>query len=168
MLKKCTLLWRKAGCVGRDAKNRPICFDFKISGCNKAPAGGSCAKGRHVCFRGGCFKTHAYKEAKSAEAPSPLSDHLLLDLRHNNVILLLSSRFFVERLDWVVRWNAKTLMWLPLTRLSQSHPRWWLQNWIWLNLQLNNWFWIDTYATGQSRFLYTSLRNCKPCKDNTA
>ena len=57
------------GCVGRDAKNRPICFDYNIAGCNKAPAGGSCAKGRHVCFRGGCFKLHPFKEAHAAEVP---------------------------------------------------------------------------------------------------
>ena len=57
------------GCVGRDAKNRPICSDYNISGCNKAPAGGSCSKGRHVCFRGGCFKNHMFKEAHSAEMP---------------------------------------------------------------------------------------------------
>ena len=55
------------GCVGRDAKNRPICFDFNISGCNKAPAGGACPKGRHVCFRGGCFKSHSFKEAHGSE-----------------------------------------------------------------------------------------------------
>ena len=59
------------GCVGRDAKNRPICFDYNISGCNKAPAGGACAKGRHVCFRGGCFKNHMFKEAHSADMPKP-------------------------------------------------------------------------------------------------
>lgn len=29
------------GCVGRDAKNRPICFDYNISGCNKAPRRGA-------------------------------------------------------------------------------------------------------------------------------
>ena len=57
------------GCVGRDAKNRPICFDYNISGCSKAPAGGSCPKCRHVCFRGGCFKAHSFKEAHSAEVP---------------------------------------------------------------------------------------------------
>eukprot|EP00435_Cladocopium_sp_Y103_P051098 s740_g15.t1 len=57
------------GCVGRDAENRPICFDYNISGCNKAPPGGTCAKGRHVCFRGGCFKTHAFKEAHGQDMP---------------------------------------------------------------------------------------------------
>ena len=56
------------GCVGRDAKNRPICFDYNIAGCNnKALAGGSCAQGRHVCFRGGCFKTHSFQEAHGAD-----------------------------------------------------------------------------------------------------
>ena len=58
-----------SGCVGRDAKNRPICFDYNISGCNKAPAGGACAKGRDVCFRGGCFKTHPFHEAHASEVP---------------------------------------------------------------------------------------------------
>ena len=57
------------GCVGRDAKNRPICFDYNISGCSKAPAGGSCPKGRHVCFRGGCFKTHAFRDAHGSDLP---------------------------------------------------------------------------------------------------
>ena len=59
-----------AGCVGRDAKNRPICFDFNLSSCTKAPVGGSCPKGRHVCFKGGCFKTHAYKDAHQSEIPA--------------------------------------------------------------------------------------------------
>ena len=59
------------GCVGRDAKNRPIRFDYNIAGCSKAPAGGSCAKGRHVCLRGGCFKMHPFKEAHAAEVPKP-------------------------------------------------------------------------------------------------
>eukprot|EP00435_Cladocopium_sp_Y103_P066376 s126_g28.t1 len=57
------------GCVGRDGKNRPICFDYNISGCNKAPPGGACAKGRHVCFRAGCFKTHSFKEAHGQDVP---------------------------------------------------------------------------------------------------
>ena len=57
------------GCVGRDGKNRPICFDFNVGECTRAPAGGTCNKGRHVCFKAGCFKTHSYKVAHSAEAP---------------------------------------------------------------------------------------------------
>ena len=56
------------GCVGRDAKNRPICFDYNLSSCNKAPSGGGCSKGRHVCFKAGCFKTHAYKDVHAADA----------------------------------------------------------------------------------------------------
>lgn len=59
-----------SGCVGRDAKNRPICFDFNLSSCSKAPVGGACPKGRHVCFKGGCFKTHAFKDAHQAEMPA--------------------------------------------------------------------------------------------------
>ena len=55
------------GCVGRDAKNRPICFDYNTSGCSKAPAGVACPKGRHVCFRGGCFKSHSFKEAHGGD-----------------------------------------------------------------------------------------------------
>lgn len=55
------------GCVGLDARNRPICFDYNISGCNKVPAGGSCSKARHVCFRGEPFKNHMFKEVHSAE-----------------------------------------------------------------------------------------------------
>ena len=51
------------GCVGRDGKNRPICFDFNLSSCSAAPAGGACPKGRHVCFKAGCFKTHSYASA---------------------------------------------------------------------------------------------------------
>ena len=58
------------GCVGRDARNRPICFDFNLSSCSKAPVGGSCPKGRHVCFKGGCFKSHAVKDAHQSEMPA--------------------------------------------------------------------------------------------------
>lgn len=45
------------GCVGRDPKNRPICFDWNLSKCTHAAAGAACPKGRHVCFKAGCFKT---------------------------------------------------------------------------------------------------------------
>lgn len=57
-----------AGCVGRDGKNRPICFDFNLSQCTKAPTGGACHKGRHVCFKAGCFKAHAFKDGHPDEA----------------------------------------------------------------------------------------------------
>lgn len=56
------------GCVGKDGKNRPLCFDFNIGQCDKAPAGGTCPKGRRVCFLAGCFKIHAYKDAHGAPA----------------------------------------------------------------------------------------------------
>ena len=57
------------GCTGKDGKNRPICFDFNLSECQKAAPGGTCNKGRHVCFKAGCFKLHAFKTAHPDEAP---------------------------------------------------------------------------------------------------
>lgn len=57
-----------SGCVGRDGKNRPICFDFNLNQCSKAPTGGACPKGRHVCFKARCFKAHAYKDGHPDEA----------------------------------------------------------------------------------------------------
>ena len=59
-----------AGCVGRDGKNRPICFDYNLGTYNKAPAGGACPKGRHVCFKAGCFKAHTFKEGHPDEQPT--------------------------------------------------------------------------------------------------
>lgn len=56
-----------SGCVGRDGKNRPLCFDFNLSQCNKAPTGGACPKGRHVCFKAGCFKAHSFKDGHPDE-----------------------------------------------------------------------------------------------------
>jgi hypothetical protein len=58
------------GCVGRDGNNRAICFNYNWGTCDKAPAGGSCSKGRHVCFKAGCFKVHPYnfKEARTRNA----------------------------------------------------------------------------------------------------
>lgn len=56
------------GCVGRDGKNRALCFDFNIGTCDKAPVGGSRSKGRRVCFMAGCFKLHAYKDVDGAAA----------------------------------------------------------------------------------------------------
>ena len=58
------------GCVGRDGKNRPICFNYNLSSCDKAPGGGTCPKGRHVCFKAGCFRVHQYKEAHASEMPT--------------------------------------------------------------------------------------------------
>ena len=56
------------GCVGKDAKNRSICFDWNISECSHASAGAACRKGRHVCFKAGCFKPHQYHKAHAEEA----------------------------------------------------------------------------------------------------
>lgn len=58
------------GCVGRDAKQRPICFDFNLSQCRNAPTGGVCKKGRHVCFKAGCFKPHQFHKEHAAEMPA--------------------------------------------------------------------------------------------------
>lgn len=58
------------GCVGRDQRNRPLCFDFNIKGCNKAPVGGTCENGRHACFKALCFKLHAFFEAHAGEMPA--------------------------------------------------------------------------------------------------
>lgn len=57
------------GCVGRDPKGRPICFDFNLSSCSNAPAGAACPKGRHVCFKAGCHKVHAFHSAHPEEMP---------------------------------------------------------------------------------------------------
>lgn len=57
------------GCVGRDPKNRPICFDFNLSKCPHAAAGAACPKGRHICFKAGCFKVHAFHVAPPEDMP---------------------------------------------------------------------------------------------------
>lgn len=56
------------GCVGRDAKNRSLRFDWNISECTHAAAGAACRKGRHMCFKAGCFKPHQYHNAHAEEA----------------------------------------------------------------------------------------------------
>eukprot|EP00435_Cladocopium_sp_Y103_P008039 s5736_g2.t1 len=65
------------GCVGRDAKNRAICFNYNLNTCDKAPAGGTCPRGRHVCFKAGCFKVHSYKEAHASEMGTRTAESLL-------------------------------------------------------------------------------------------
>ena len=57
------------GAVGRDNKNRPICFNYNLSACDQAPAGGSCSRGRHVCFKANCFKNHPFHVAHKDELP---------------------------------------------------------------------------------------------------
>lgn len=57
------------GCVGRDAKGRPLCFDFQVGKCTAAPPGGACPRGRHCCFKAGCFKPHRLMDAHPDEMP---------------------------------------------------------------------------------------------------
>ena len=57
------------GAVGRDSKGRAICFNFNLTECQEAPAGGSCKRGRHVCFKANCFKPHAFSAAHADELP---------------------------------------------------------------------------------------------------
>ena len=57
-------------CTGRDAKGRPLCFDWNLGKCSKAPAGASCSKGRHSCFKFGCYKPHKFHEAHADEMPA--------------------------------------------------------------------------------------------------
>lgn len=59
------------GCVGRDPKGRPLCFDFNITTCPLAPPGGACPNGRHNCFKAACFKPHAFCVAHASEMPKP-------------------------------------------------------------------------------------------------
>ena len=58
------------GCVGRDAKGRPICFDYNLSECKHQAVGAACRKVRHVCFKAGCFKSHSFASAHPTEMPS--------------------------------------------------------------------------------------------------
>ena len=44
--------------VGRTAEGHPICFAFNLGGCDGAPAGGTCPKGKHVCTKIGCQHPH--------------------------------------------------------------------------------------------------------------
>ena len=49
------------GCTPEDDDRNPICFGFNLpQGCDKAPPGGKCNKGRHVCCKKGCFQNHPY------------------------------------------------------------------------------------------------------------
>ena len=59
------------GAVGRDSKGRAICFNYNLSECQDAPAGGACKRGRHVCFKANCFKPHPFATAHAEELPKP-------------------------------------------------------------------------------------------------
>ena len=62
------------GAVGRDSKGRPICFNYNLSSCDQAPAGGTCSRGRHVCFKANCFKNHQFCVAHKEELPKSGAD----------------------------------------------------------------------------------------------
>jgi len=51
---------RFPGVEATDGNGQPICFAYNISGCDKAPPGGRCAKGRHVCALASCRQNHGY------------------------------------------------------------------------------------------------------------
>lgn len=57
------------GCVGRDPKGRAICFGFNFGTCNEAAVGAACSKGRHICFKAGCHKNHAFCVAHADDMP---------------------------------------------------------------------------------------------------
>ena len=57
------------GAVGRDPKGRAICFNYNLGECSEAPVGGACKRGRHICFKANCFKTHAFSVAHADEMP---------------------------------------------------------------------------------------------------
>ena len=62
------------GAVGRDNRGRPLCFNYNLSNCSDAPTGGTCRKGRHICFKANCFKAHAFCEAHKDEMPKQGAD----------------------------------------------------------------------------------------------
>ena len=57
------------GAVGRDNRGRALCFNYNLSECSDAPTGGTCKKGRHVCFKANCFKAHPFCSAHKDEMP---------------------------------------------------------------------------------------------------
>ena len=46
----------------KTANGEPICFNYNINGCSRAPPGGRCDRGWHVCAEPGCGKAHALPE----------------------------------------------------------------------------------------------------------
>ena len=53
--------------VPNTTDDEPSCVSFNCKrGCRDAPAGGYCAKGKHVCCYKGCFKNHTFKQHKQA------------------------------------------------------------------------------------------------------
>ena len=51
---------RYPGVEAVDAEESPICFAWNMEGCQAAPPGGRCPKGRHICMLASCRGTHGY------------------------------------------------------------------------------------------------------------
>jgi len=49
---------RMPGFTSTDESGSPICFAFNLKGCQDAPPGGTCSKGRHICALASCRKPH--------------------------------------------------------------------------------------------------------------
>lgn len=58
------------GAVGRDSRGRPICFDYNLGTYPLAAVGGTCPKGRHICFKANCFKLHSFAQFHASEMPA--------------------------------------------------------------------------------------------------
>ena len=48
--------------VSVDPHGRRLCFDFNLGRCSKAPNGGECDRGFHLCMRRGCHAPHPESE----------------------------------------------------------------------------------------------------------
>ena len=72
-------------CTGRDAKGRPLCFDWNLGKCNKAPAGASCQKGRQIS------RTSSTRRTLMRCQPTKLSDYRLHHQLMNQSLIFLQS-----------------------------------------------------------------------------
>ena len=50
------------GMASATEEHELICYDYNLAGCAKARPGESCAKGKHVCCKPGCFKAHSQRK----------------------------------------------------------------------------------------------------------
>ena len=58
---KLPIALRFPGVNPNDGDGNPICYAYNLpGGCDKAPPGGRCPKGRHVCMLSSCRQAHAY------------------------------------------------------------------------------------------------------------
>ena len=51
---------RYLGVAAADSQGSPICFSFNSDGCDGAPPGGRCPKGRHICMLQSCGQNHGF------------------------------------------------------------------------------------------------------------